>query len=226
MIRVFFRPRFFCLALCLLGSFAQADDESKRPLEHADYDRWNTISRQTISNDGQWIMFSIESGKIDGDQTLVIRKNGDTKQYSILRGQAARFSHDSKFAAYEIAPDPKVVKKLKKEKAKPEDMPVKDLQLLELATGTLSTIPRVKSFAFPEKNGDWLAYHLEKPLEKDTVKEQQAETVETYEVTPEGLRRPEKPLKLKPRRVGRAGRCRRKTNRTGTRSKAGTNRNS
>lgn len=200
MIRVFFQPRFFCLALCLICSIALADDESKRQLEHSDYDRWNTISMQSISNDGQWIMYSIESGKIDGDQTLVIRKNGGTKQYSILRGQAARFTFDSKFAAYEIAPDPQLVKKLKKEKAKPEVMPVKELQLLELANGTEVTVPRIKSFSFPEKNGNWLAYLLEKPLEKETVKEQKSETVETYEVTSEGLQRPQKPLKLKPRR--------------------------
>ena len=200
MIRVFFRPRFFCLALCLLGSIALADDESKRPLEHADYDRWNTISRPGISNDGQWIMYSIQSGKIDGDQTLAIRKNGDAKQYLILRGQAARFSFDSKFAAFEIAPDPQVVKKLKKEKAKPEDMPSKRMQLLELATGTQFTVDRIKSFSFPEENGNWLAYQLEQPIKKETVKEQKSEAVETYEVTPEGLRRPEKPLKLKKRK--------------------------
>ncbi len=194
-----FSLKLLCSFLVLLGSVAFADDENKRPLDHSDYDRWNTISLQRISNDGKWVMYSIESGKAEGDSTLVIRKNGVAKEYTVLRGRRAQFTSDSKFALYEIAPDPKLVKKLKKEKAKPADMPSSQMELLELATGNHFSVPRVKSFSTPEENGDWLAYLLEKPFEKETVKEQKSDAVETYEVTPEGLRRPEKPLKLKKR---------------------------
>jgi len=182
----------------LLASVALAH-ESKRPLDHSDYDRWNTISLQRISNDGKWIMYVINSGKADGDATLVIRKNGAPKQYRVLRGRAARFTFDSKFAIYEIAPDSKLVEKLKKEEAKPEAMPSSQMELLELATGDHFTVARVKSFSSPEENGNWLAYLLEEPFESDTVKEQKSDVVESYEVTPEGLRRPAKPLKLKKR---------------------------
>lgn len=188
-----------CLAFFVLASAAVAN-EGKRPLDHSDYDRWNTISQERMSNDGQWIMYVIDSGKTDGDATLVIRKNAAPKQYKVVRGRAARFTFDSRFAVYEIVPDPKQVKKLKKEKAKPEAMPSAHMELLELATGDTFTVARVKSFSSPEENGNWLAYLLEKPFERDTVKEQKSKVVESYEVTPEGLRRPEKPLKLKKRR--------------------------
>ena len=186
------------LALGLIASVASAD-ESKQPLDHSDYDRWNTISLQRISNDGKWIMYVINSGKADGDSTLVIRKNAAPKQYTVVRARAARFTFDSKFAMYHIAPDPKLVEKLKKDKAQPEAMPSAQMELLELATGDHFTVARVKSFSSPEENGDWLAYLLETPFEKDTVKEQTSDVVESYEVTPEGLRRPVKPLKLKKR---------------------------
>ena len=152
----------------LLASIAIAD-ESKRPLDHSDYDRWNTISLQRISNDGKWILYVIDSGKADGDATLVIRKNGASKQYSVVRGRAARFTFDSKFAMYQIAPDPKRVEKLKREKTKPEAMPSAQMELLELATGDHFTVALVKSFSSPEENGDWLAYLLEKPFHRDTV---------------------------------------------------------
>lgn len=190
--------KLLCSLFFLLASVAIAD-ESKRPLDHSDYDRWNTISLQRISNDGNWIMYVINSGKADGDSTLVIRKNGAPKHYSVVRGRAARFTFDSKFAICQIAPDPKLVEKLKKEKAKPEAMPASQMVLLELATGDHLTVERVKSFSSPEENGDWLAYLLEKSPERDTVKDQKSDVVESYEVTPEGLRRPEKPLKLKKR---------------------------
>jgi len=122
----------------LLASVASAD-ESKQPLDHSDYDRWNTISLQRISNDGKWIMYVINNGKADGDSTLVIRKNAAPKQYT------ARFTFDSKFAIYHIAPDPKVVEKLKKDKAQPEAMPSEQMELLELATGDHFTVAREKT---------------------------------------------------------------------------------
>ena len=184
----------------LLASVASAD-ESKKPLDHSDYDRWNTISLQRISNDGKWIVYVINSGKTDGDSTLVIRKNAAPKQYTVVRARAARFTFDSKFAIYNIAPDPKLVEKLKKDKAQPEDMPHAQMELLELATGDHFTVARVKSFSSPEESGDWLAYLLETPFEKDTVSEQTSDVIESYEVTPEGLRRPVKPLKLKKRKA-------------------------
>ena len=195
-------PLRLLVCLFLFAVSSAIADISKRPLDHSDYDRWNRLSQQRLSNNGQWIMYVVNSGKADGDSTLVIRKNGAHQQYSIARGSAARFTFDSRFALYRISPDQALIKKLKKEKAKPEAMPQAHMELLELATGEHFTVPRVKSFSLPEENGDWLAYLLEEPFDKDTVKEHKSEVAESYEVTPEGLRRPAKPLKLKKREPG------------------------
>lgn len=190
------------LVLLCCTAVLWAQDISKKPLSHDDYDRWNTISQRQTSHDGTWIRYTIQSGKIDGDPTLVLRKNRDTKQYKILRARGARFSDDSRFVAYTVAPDPKVVENLKKEEAKPAETPQSRMELLELETGKNFSVERVKSFAFPEENSQWLAYLMEAPFETSEVKEQKSNVAETYEVTPEGnLRRPEKPLKLKPRRT-------------------------
>ena len=186
-------------SLFVLVSVTAIADISKRPLDHADYDRWNTISQQRLSHNGKWVMYVITSGKADGDSTLVIRKNGADTQYSVVRGRSARFTPDSRFVMYQIAPDPRRVEALKKDKAKPQDIPGTQLELLDLATGDHVTVARVKSFSLPEENGDWLAYLLEKPFEQETVKAHKSDVAEAYEVTPEGLRRPEKPLKLKKR---------------------------
>ena len=140
------------ISLYLLMATIAIADVSKRPLDHTDYDRWNTMSQQRISNNGKWIMYVISSGKADGDSTLVIRKNGTDTQYSIVRGGAARFTFDSKFAIYQITPDAALVEKLKKDKAKPETIPDKQMQLLELATGKHFTVARVKSFSSPEED--------------------------------------------------------------------------
>ena len=41
----------------------------KKPLDHDSYDLWNTISRQVMSDDGQWVMYSVQNGAIDGHTT-------------------------------------------------------------------------------------------------------------------------------------------------------------
>lgn len=174
-------------------------DDNKRSLEHADYDHWNTLSGSQISSDGNWIMYSIVSGDPDSDTQLVIQENGNEKRFVIQRGRSARFTMDSKYAIYEVAPDPKQVKKLKKEKANPKMIPTARMELLDLATGESVSVSRVKSFATPDESSEWLAYLLDKPQDESGAKEQKSAVKETYRVTPNGLQRPQKPQKLKKR---------------------------
>ncbi len=176
-----------------------AEVEGLRPLEHSDYDRWNTITRQALSPDGQWVLYVLQSGKLDSDATVMIRHLKSAREYSVVRGSGARFTFDSKFVIYRIEPDKQLIKQLKRKKTEPEQMPVATLEILNLDSGDHVTVERVKSFDIPEENGQWLAYHLFKPNDTDTVKETKSPITETYEVTPEGLRRPVKKVPLKKR---------------------------
>jgi hypothetical protein len=51
----------------------------KKVLDHQDFDIWNTIKSQSISNNGKFIMYSLERG--EKDRFLKIK---DTKAKSIL----------------------------------------------------------------------------------------------------------------------------------------------
>ncbi|MFK7767574.1 MAG: prolyl oligopeptidase family serine peptidase [Mariniblastus sp.] len=177
------------------------EELEKRPLEHKDYDRWNTLTDQRLSNDGKWILYSIRSGKVGADSILNIRRNGSTKEYSITRAAGARFTFDSQFVIYRVMPDKAKIKALQKAKAKPEQMPSVVLEVLELETGEKFSASRVNSFQIPRKGNGWVAYRFDKPLEPTTVKSGSSSVVESYEVTPEGLRRPEKKPKLKKRPI-------------------------
>ena len=188
------------LFVCLSSSAIVAQqDLSTKQLEHADYDLWNTMGQTAISRDGQWAMFSVQNGAIDGESTLTIRGLGNDKQYTIERGSGARFTWDSKFALYRITPSKKKVKQLRKDKAKSADMPKAVFQILELKSGELTTISNVRSFSTPSKSGGWVACHLEKPTAKEELSTKKPTVNETYEVTESGLKRPEKKLKLKKR---------------------------
>ena len=186
--------RFFSFGLFLVFlttslTFTVAN-EDKRPLEHEDYDRWNAITGTTISDDGSWAMYTLRDGK--DNNTLVIRSLTSRKEYSINNATGGRMSADRKYVAYRIVPDKELIKKLKKEKKPKDELPQEKFELLNLETGAQTTMQNVNSFAMPEKNGGWIAILLKAPETESNVETKQADEMEKFEVTPEGLTRPTK----------------------------------
>ena len=190
------------LTLLLSGLTEAQQDLTKRRLDHADYNVWNTMTRSEISRDGRWVLFTVQNGAIDGEATVTFRRLDLEKQYVIERGANPRFTWDSKFALFRVTPSKAKLKQLKKSKTKSSDLPKSVFQMLELETGELTTIDNVKSFRTPEENGDWVACLLEQSETANPLKTTKPDVNETYEVTGEGLERPGKPLKLKKRPAG------------------------
>lgn len=195
-------PMIFAILIASIGyslqdSPVQAQDDQRKALDHEDYDKWHTIGQQTISNDGKWALYSVSPGK--GDAVLHIRQVDSAKQYTVTRGSGARFSYDGRYVICTIPPDPEVIKKLKKEKAKPEDMPKTQLQIIELASGQAYTVDDVKSFSLPDKNGNHFAYHLNAASGDKKLKESKGET-QVYENMVVGLvkAKPQAEKKTKP----------------------------
>ncbi|KLU05614.1 putative acylaminoacyl-peptidase [Rhodopirellula islandica] len=186
------------VAVLVGGDSLHSQDITRRGLEHSDYDVWNTLSGTSISNDGEWIVYTVQSGEIDGEGTLHIQHAKTGQEYVVERGTGARFTRDDRFVIYRITPAKKKVKELRKQKKPPEEMPQPVLQILELNSGELRTLTGVRSFGLPEENSDWLACLMEKASTPDELKKKSGER-EVYEVTPEGLQRPAKKLKLKSR---------------------------
>ena len=194
---------FSVVALSLSFVFAvdcQSQDVSRRPLEHKDYDVWNTMSSSAISNDGNWVMYRLQNGAIEGEATLYFQSTTPGKEYVIPRGTDARFSSDSRFAMYLITPEKTKVKKLQKQKKEKHEWPKTRLQILNLEKGTLINVENVRSFKRPKDDGSWVACLLEQSNDSNSLEERKSQANESYEVTPEGLRRPAKKFKLKSRR--------------------------
>ncbi|WDQ14928.1 S9 family peptidase [Rhodopirellula sp. P2] len=183
------------LAVC---SSLYSQDITRKMLQHSDYDRWKTVSGSSLSNAGSWILYTIRTGEIDGEGTLHIHHAKTGAEYVIERGTGARFTRDDRFVIYRITPPKKKVEELRKQKKPPEEMPQPVMQILELDSGELRTLTGVRSFGLPEENSDWVACLMEKASTPDELKKQSGDR-EVYEVTPEGLQRPAKKLKLKSR---------------------------
>ena len=169
-------------------------DITKKSLDHDAYGLWNTVSREKLSEDGHWIMYTVQNGAIDGESTTHFLHCENGKRYSVPRATGSIFTHDSRFAIYRITP-PKKSPTGDQTSQKP-DKP--ELQYLELSSGKIQTVADVKTFSTASDNGEWLACLLENnsgTSELKVLKEKR----ETYQVTRQGLEQKAAPLKLKSR---------------------------
>lgn len=175
------------LGLVLLSTAPGFAQDETRPLQHSDYAKWETISSTAISNNGDWVSYSVQPGK--GDSTLHIRDNRSNKEYKVVRGQRARFSFDSQYCYYIVVPDPEVIKKLKKEKKSADQMPTSQLEILHLKSGKKKTLPAVTSYTLPAKASGWLAYRLSDQKSNSKESQTAANATESYQITPAGLKK-------------------------------------
>jgi dipeptidyl aminopeptidase/acylaminoacyl peptidase len=77
------------------------------------------------------------------------------------------FTADSRFLVFGTEPTKAEITKAKKEKKKPEDMPKNGIGFMDLSSGTVAQVERVKNFQVPEDGSGFVAYLMEaKPEEK------------------------------------------------------------
>jgi dipeptidyl aminopeptidase/acylaminoacyl peptidase len=85
---------------------------------------------------------------------------------------------DGKFVVFTVAPPKADVDKAKKDKKKADEQPKPGLGILDLATGRVTAVDRVKSFKTAEDSGAFVAYLLEPPLKKPDEKKDEAKKEE------------------------------------------------
>jgi dipeptidyl aminopeptidase/acylaminoacyl peptidase len=152
---------YLLLSFILLASLSNAQ---KKTLDHSVYDGWQSIGERLISNDGKWVMYSITPQ--EGDNELVIQSSDAQYKKVIPRGYNAVITEDSRYAVFKIKPFYKDTRDARIKKKKPDDMPKDSFAIVELGKELIWKLPRVKTYKVPEKEAGWVAYHLEKAIEK------------------------------------------------------------
>ena len=102
----------------------------KKPLDHSVYDGWQSIGERLISNDGKWIVYTIDVQQ--GDNEMVIQSADAKYKKSISRGFNATISEDSRFVFFKIKPFYKDTRDARIKKKRPDDMPKDSLAMVEL----------------------------------------------------------------------------------------------
>ena len=158
--------KFFTLFFCLFTilSFSQ-----KKVLDHKDTELWNTIEGQSISNDGQYVLYTLRTGEKDA-QIKIKESNGNTLLTN-ERSENGKFSYNSKFALFTIKAWKDSINNLKRKKVKDKDLPKDTLAIFNLETKQLEKIANIKSYKSPQKWSGFLAYSLEEIKEKKKEKD-------------------------------------------------------
>lgn len=132
----------------------------KKPLDHSVYDGWQSIEEKKISNDGKWIVYTIDPQ--EGDNELVILSADGKYVKKIPRGYNVSISADSRFVIFKIKPFYRDIRTAKIKKRRPDDFPKDSIAIIELGKDGVWKAARVKSYKIQEKNYGWVAYLVEK----------------------------------------------------------------
>ena len=188
----------FVLALLASTSVHAQQSPIKRPLTHGDYDSWRAIQGQSLSRDGKFVAYALVPQ--DGDGEVVVRNLATGAEWRHSRGAQLVnppqrtpeaepqvgppagpqggpafggkpiFTADTRFVVFQIQPTKAETERAKKEKKRPEEMPKNAMGIMDLSTGDVTRVERVKSFQVPEDGKGFIAYILEaKPDEKKAV---------------------------------------------------------
>jgi dienelactone hydrolase len=187
MTRTIRRLALAAVVIVLVPAFRDAAAQqpaAKRPIQHTDYDGWRSIQTPQISRDGKFVAYALMPQEGDGD--MVVRNLATGAESRHARGgragssdapptpgpqlaefqnqqRAARpiFTADSRFVLFTAAPTRAELDQAKKDKKPASEQPKNRLVIVELATGAVTRIERVKSFQVPADGPSYVAYLAE-----------------------------------------------------------------
>jgi len=138
-------------------AFSQSIDE--RSLTHADVAQWHEISNETISSNGRWVVYQLESE--EGDPELVVYDGVSGNEWRYPRGHEAELTDDSRFLVFTISPHQDSLKAMRRQGIDKKDLSSDTLGLLNLNQMMLEKIPDLKKVEVPQKWAGWIFYQLD-----------------------------------------------------------------
>jgi dipeptidyl aminopeptidase/acylaminoacyl peptidase len=136
----------------------------KIPLDHSVYDGWKSVNAASITDDGSWVTYELTPQQ--GDSWLYIYNVSSEVLDSVFCATRPLFSSENKYVAYQIKPTYDETRQAKKKKLKDDQMPKNNLIIRLLTENKTIELKRVKSFDVPKSGSFWMAYLLEKSVEK------------------------------------------------------------
>jgi len=154
-----------CFILLLsLFTISEFTFSQKKPLDHSVYNSWQSIGERMISNDGKWVVYTIDVQ--EGDNQLVIQSSDAKYKKEVPRGYSALITEDSRFVVFKIKPLFSETREARIKKRRLDDFPKDTLAIVELGKEEIWKKAKIKGYKTPQKNFGWLAYLSEKQTDK------------------------------------------------------------
>ena len=107
----------------------------KKSLDHTVYDNWKSIGERMISNDGQYVVYTVTPQEGDGE--LVIQNPNNKYKKVVPRGYNAIITENSKYVIFRIKPSFKDIRLAKIKKKNADEMPNDSLAIIELGQDSI-----------------------------------------------------------------------------------------
>ncbi|MFC1556619.1 prolyl oligopeptidase family serine peptidase [candidate division KSB1 bacterium] len=127
-----------------LSAFSQ----DKRPLSIEDFAQWKSIGRQMITDDAQWISYTLTPNYGSGE--LTARNLENDREWTVARGDRQKFAADNTKLIFIIVPPADG-------NNEEGDSVRQKLGIMDLDTGNIREIEGIESFLVSE-DGNWLGY--------------------------------------------------------------------
>jgi len=161
--------KFICVVLFLSILIPNSYGQKCMEIDHTQHQFWFKLDNERVSDDGKW--FAYERNPYRGDGNLIIQNLTKNQNDTIQRAKDARFSPQNDWIAFKIYPAYDSLKKQKLDGVKKDKLHKDSLGIFDLKTRNIEKIPEVKSFRFPTKEGNMLAWMHEATYTPDQFKE-------------------------------------------------------
>lgn len=171
------RPHIVLFWTFLMIPFFQFAQE--KIIDHTAYNDWKRIGEISISNDGNYSVYSVNPYK--GDGFLYVVNNITGKKDSIARGKNPQFTYDGSILVFKIAPKQEALRKAELDKQKKEKWPKDSLAVLFLKNDSLVKFPNLKEVKIAEKS-NVIAYTINNnnPFPKAETKQKDLKNYLSY----------------------------------------------
>jgi dipeptidyl aminopeptidase/acylaminoacyl peptidase len=157
-----------------------AEPSARRQLTQADYDIWQSIQGSTLSHNGEWVVYTLQP--LVGEGELVVRSTRTGVEHRHSRGYTGReqvgttggpgeeggmgggsvgpaqFTADSRRVLFVVQPSREEVAAAAAAGRRGNAAPRPALHILDLADGSVTRVPGVRSFSLPDESGRYVTY--------------------------------------------------------------------
>ncbi|MEO0340740.1 MAG: hypothetical protein AAF242_16220 [Bacteroidota bacterium] len=159
--------RIFLFIAFFIGLNVSTFSQAKKQIDIPDFAIWNQIQGKLISNDGNWITYTVAPG--EGNKSVMLYDAKNKKTISFERSSRSKFSADNQFLIFTIAPDVESVKEMRRAGKSKKDLPKDTLGIYNISSGSLEKVAGAEKVSLPEKWAGWLFYKKEIEIGPDRL---------------------------------------------------------